>query len=179
MIDSQRDKADPEIERKEIRTMLRLLRENFERGLYEGEEYQYWQKVGALKEKLSLFDRMPEYAINQAARTMLDLRETWKNASQGERKDLVQLLIQEVGCDVIGKTVHWIKVRPDYDPLFRLIGGLEVDKEGRHWLKSKQTAITILENRRDRGPVSVQTAMSHNALTTSQEHLNEKGTLKK
>ena len=36
---------DPEAERKDIRTMLRLMRENYERGLYEGEEYQYWQKV--------------------------------------------------------------------------------------------------------------------------------------
>lgn len=32
----------------------RLMRENFERGLHEGEEYQYWQKVSALKELLDL-----------------------------------------------------------------------------------------------------------------------------
>ena len=47
MLNEQRDQVDPEAERKEIRGMLRLMRENFERGLYEGEEYQYWQKVNA------------------------------------------------------------------------------------------------------------------------------------
>jgi hypothetical protein len=45
MLDNQRERADPEAERKEIRGMMRLMRDNFERGLYEGEEYQYWQKV--------------------------------------------------------------------------------------------------------------------------------------
>jgi hypothetical protein len=50
MLDDQRERANPEAKRKEIRCMLRLMRDNFERGLYEGEEYQYWQKVSALKE---------------------------------------------------------------------------------------------------------------------------------
>jgi len=39
MLDNQRERTDPEAERKEIRGMLRLMRDNFERGLYEGEEY--------------------------------------------------------------------------------------------------------------------------------------------
>jgi len=50
MLDEQHGRTDPETERKEIRGMLRLMRDNFERGLIEGEEYQYWQKVSALKE---------------------------------------------------------------------------------------------------------------------------------
>ncbi len=47
MIDVQREKADPETERKVIRAQLCMVRENFEHGLYEGEEYQYWQKVSS------------------------------------------------------------------------------------------------------------------------------------
>jgi hypothetical protein len=35
MLNEQRDRVDPETERKEIRGTLRLMRENFERGLYE------------------------------------------------------------------------------------------------------------------------------------------------
>jgi len=35
MLDNQRERADPEAERTEIRGMLRLMRDNFERGLYE------------------------------------------------------------------------------------------------------------------------------------------------
>ena len=45
----QREGPDPETERKDIRNTIRLMRENYERGLYEGEEYQYWQKVSGLK----------------------------------------------------------------------------------------------------------------------------------
>jgi hypothetical protein len=48
-LDNQRERADPEAERKEIRGMLRLIRDNFERGVYECEEYKYWQKVSGLK----------------------------------------------------------------------------------------------------------------------------------
>ena len=100
MIDAQREKADPEAERKEIRGMLRMIRENFEHGLYEGEEYQYWQKVSAFKEKLALLERTPEPAINRAAKTLLDLRSTWESTTKEERKDLVHIMNQEVGVDV-------------------------------------------------------------------------------
>jgi hypothetical protein len=103
MLDEQHGRADPETERKETRGMLRLMRDNFERGLYEGEEYQYWQKVSGLKDKLALLDRVPEVAINRAACTLLDLRETWENSTQEERRDLVYIMIQEVGVDVTVK----------------------------------------------------------------------------
>ena len=68
---------------------MRLLYEIFERGLYEGEEYQYWQKVSGLKEKLALLERVPEPALNRAARTVLDLCKTWESTTKEERKDLV------------------------------------------------------------------------------------------
>lgn len=50
----------PDTECFEIRGLLRLMRENYQRELYEGEEYIYWQKVNALKEKLDLLNRVPE-----------------------------------------------------------------------------------------------------------------------
>jgi hypothetical protein len=83
----------------------RLMRENYERGLYEGEEYQYWQKVSALKERLDLLSRPPEPAIERAARTLLDLRESWEWATKGERRDLVRMMIEKVGVDVAAKCV--------------------------------------------------------------------------
>jgi hypothetical protein len=43
LLHDEHDKPDPETECKEIRRMLRLMRDNYERGLYEGEEYQYWK----------------------------------------------------------------------------------------------------------------------------------------
>ena len=38
MLDAQRERANPEAERKDIRGMPRLVRKNFEHGLYECEE---------------------------------------------------------------------------------------------------------------------------------------------
>jgi hypothetical protein len=86
MLDNQRERADPKAECKEIRSMLRLMRDNFERGLYDGEEYQYWQKVNALKEKLELLNRIPEAAIDRAARALLNLHDSWEWATREERK---------------------------------------------------------------------------------------------
>lgn len=109
ILDHQREQIDPEAERREIRSMLRLMRENFERGLYEGEEYQYWQKVDALKGKLALLERVHGLSIGRAARILLDLRQTWENSTQEERKDLVHIMLQEVGVDVTAKRVLWVK----------------------------------------------------------------------
>jgi hypothetical protein len=127
MLDDQRERANLEAERKEIRGMLRLMRDNFERGLYEGEEYQYWQKVNSLKEKLDLLTRIPESAIERAALTLLNLHDSWEWATREERKLLVRTMIQEGGCDVGIKRIVWVKVNPDYEILFRLMDRLRPD----------------------------------------------------
>lgn len=62
--------------------MLRLMRDNFERGLYEGEEYQYWQKVNSLKEKLDLLTRIPESAIERAVLTLLNMHHSYEWATR-------------------------------------------------------------------------------------------------
>jgi hypothetical protein len=175
MLDEQHGRADPETERKEIRGMLRLMRDNFERGLYEGEEYQYWQKVSALKEKLTLLERIPEAAINRAARTLLDLRETWENSTKEERKDLVHIMIQEVGVDVEIKHVLWVKARPDYEPLFSILDGLRHDADRRFWIESFVTPEDNCDVEEDTGQVStgveIVLQMSHNTLTRAEEYI--------
>jgi hypothetical protein len=47
-----------------------------------------------------LLVRVPEPAMNREARTLLDLRLTWESTTKEERKDLVHIMIQEVGVDV-------------------------------------------------------------------------------
>ena len=97
------------------------VRENFENGLYEEEEYKYWQKISTLKEKMALLERTPEPAINQAAKTLLDLSETRESTTQEECVDLVYVMIQEVGVDMAAKCMLWIRARPDYEPLFTIL----------------------------------------------------------
>ena len=175
MLDNQSEQADPEAERKEIRGMLRLMRENFERGLYEGEEYQYWQKVSSLKEKLALLERVPEPALNRAARTLLDLRETWENSTKEERKDLVHIMIQEVGVDVTVKRVLWVKARPDYEPLFSILDGLQQDADRRFWIARVEANGNNCDIEADTGQMStgveIALRMSHNVLTGAEEYV--------
>ena len=172
----QRDGPDPETERKEIRTMLRLIRENYERGLYEGEEYQYWQKVSSLKEKLDLLNRIPEPAIERAARTLLDLRESWEWATKEERKELARMMIQEVGVDVAAKHVIWVKARPDFEVLFHLLDKLRVDEQRRFWIEQPSEANkNISDTREDLGQkgmeVKTSSDLSHNTLTRVEEYV--------
>ncbi|MCL4559790.1 MAG: recombinase family protein [Chloroflexi bacterium] len=175
MLNEQRDQVDPEAERKEIRGTLRLMRENFERGLYEEEEYQYWQKVSALKEKLALLERTPEPAINRAAKTLLDLRSTWENTTQEERKDLVHVMIQEVGVDLAAKSLLWVKARPDYEPLFSILDGLRLDSERRYWIESRKVEGNNSDIEEDAGHMSngvkILLPVSHNTLTSAEEYI--------
>jgi hypothetical protein len=87
-----------------------------------------------LKEKLDLLSRLPEPAIERAARTLLDLRESWEWATKEERRDLARMMIQEVGVDVADKRVIWIKARPDFDVLFQLLNNLRVDEQRCFWI---------------------------------------------
>ncbi len=180
MLDVHSERADPEAERKEIRSMLRLMRDNYERGLYEGEEYQYWQKVNALKEKLSLLERVPESSINRAARTLLDLRETWENSTKEERKDLVHIMIQEVGVDLEIKRILWVKARPDYEPLFSILNGLRQDDDRRFWLERSEAQENHCETGADTGQSSTgieillqvsDKTLSRNTLTRAEEYV--------
>ena len=66
---------------------------------------------------------------------MLDLRETWKSTTKEECKDLVRIMLQEVGVDVAAKRVLWVKVRPDYEPLFSILDGLRSDGERGYSIK--------------------------------------------
>lgn len=58
------------------------------RKLNEGEECQYWPKASAFIEKLALLERIPGTAINRAARTLLDLWETWENSTKEDPRIL-------------------------------------------------------------------------------------------
>ena len=61
-------------------------------------------------------------------------RENWEWATKEELKYLARMMIQEVGVDVAGKCVIWIKARPDFDVLFQLLNNLRVDEQRRYWI---------------------------------------------
>ena len=151
------------------------MRDNYERGLYEDDEYQYWQKVSALKEKLELLSRLPESSIEQAASTLLNLRESWLWATKEEQRELTRLMIQEVGVDVARKRAVWIKTRPDFDMLFQLLNNLTVDEHRRFWISYPEVDEDTCEIWEDVGQmateVQIPIPVSHNTLTSIEEYV--------
>lgn len=107
-----------------------------------------------MKEKLTLLERVPESAIIRAARTLLDLRETWESSTKEERKDLVHIMLQEVGVDMAAKRVLWVKARPDYEPLFSILDGLRTDGERRYWVERREAEGNICDIEADTGQIS-------------------------
>lgn len=130
------ERADPETRSEEIQTLLRLMRENYEHGLYEGEGQEYWQKIISLREQLASIDSIIVPVLNQAAKRLLDLQETWSLRTQKERKNMLQSIIQEVGVDLDTKCVLWVKVCPDYKPIFSVVSLDEPEMEQRFWMKT-------------------------------------------
>jgi len=50
-----------------------------------------------------------------------------KHYLQTPRKDLARMKIHEVRVDVAAKQVIWIKARPDFDVILKLLNNLSVD----------------------------------------------------
>ena len=73
--------------------------------------------------ELAFLKRAPVPGIYRAVQTLLDLSETWENTTQGEHRDPVHVMIQEVGDDMAAKCMLWVKARPDYEPLFSILHG--------------------------------------------------------
>jgi hypothetical protein len=103
------------------------------------------------------------------------LRETWENSTREERRDLVHIMIQEVGVDVTVKCVLWVKARPDYEPLFSILDGLRHDADRRFWIESFVTPEDNCDVEEDTGQVStgveIVLQMSHNTLTRAEEYI--------
>ena len=122
-----------------------------------------------------MLERVPEPALNRAARTLLDLSLTSESTTKEERKDLVHIMIQEVGVDVEIKRVLWVKARPDYEPLFSILDGMRHDADRRFWIERMEAREDNCDIEVDTGQVSVgveiMLQMSHNTLTRAEEYI--------
>lgn len=89
-----------------------------------------------------------------AALTLLDLRETWENSTKEERKDLVHIMLKEVGVDVVSKRALWVNPRPDYESLFSIMGDLHEDEKRRFWIEGFVTQGNNRDIEADTGQMS-------------------------
>jgi hypothetical protein len=127
---------------------------------------------------LALLSRIPEPAVERAARTLFGLCERWEWAPKEEHKELAHMMIQEVGVDVVAKRVLWVKVRPDYEPLFALLYGLRQDGELRylseHLEAKKDNCDTEADTGQAKAGVETLPKIFHNSLTSAKEFVLRK-----
>jgi hypothetical protein len=91
------------------------------------------------------------------------------------RRDLVHVMIQEVGVDMAAKGILWVKARPDYEPLFSILDSLRLDGERRYWIERRETEGNISDIEVDTVQMStgveILLPMSHNTLTIAEEYI--------
>jgi hypothetical protein len=106
---------------------------------------------------------------------LLNLRETWESTTKEERKMLLCTMVQEVGCDVGTKRIVWVKVRSDYEILFRLMDGLDAGAERRYWIREQDAEVDIGDIGEDIGQIAtgvkIAFPMPHNVLTIVEEYV--------
>ena len=61
-----------------------------------------------MRKKLEQLKHNPGAAINRAAQTLRDLRKTWENTTQEERRDQGLIMVQEVGVEMAAR-VHLLQ----------------------------------------------------------------------
>ena len=135
MLQEKGEKPDPEMERKEIREQIRRMRTAYNHGIYKDDEYLFWSEIEALQERLKRLEMPQEAMINRAALTLLNLKESWQEATLEEQRELVQIMIQEVACSIQEQQVTWVKPQPGFEILFKLVNDLQPDEKGHFFLK--------------------------------------------
>ena len=92
-----------------------------------------------------------------------------------QRKDLVHVMIQEVGADLAAKSMLWVKARPDYEPLFSILDGLRLDNEKRYWIERREVKGNNSDIKEEVGNMStgveILLPVSHNTLTNAEEYI--------
>jgi hypothetical protein len=106
---------------------------------------------------------------------LLDLRQSWEWATKEERRDLVRMMIQEVGVDVTANQVVWVKARPDFDVVFQFLNNLRIDDRRRFWIAYAVADEDTRDIGEDMGQmatgVKIALPMSHNSLTIAEEYV--------
>jgi hypothetical protein len=71
--------------------------------------------------------------------------------------------------------VLWVRVCPDYEPLFSILDGLRRDSKRRYWIDRKVMEMDNSDIQIDSGQISTGVEnllpMSHNTLTSAEEHI--------
>jgi hypothetical protein len=65
------------------------------------------------------------HTINRAAEALLNLHGSWENATKEEQRELVHLMLHEIGCSIAEQQGIWVKPRQEFEILFKLVDDLK------------------------------------------------------
>ncbi len=131
MLEQDSRQAEAEKERRELRSRLKRMRENYNYGQYEGEEKKYFTAVKELQERLRALEPVTEDSLNEAADTLWTIGKTWPLATPEEQAEMVHLLFRKVYCDTVTQKISLVEVYYEFAPLFKLVKSLEHVEENR------------------------------------------------
>ncbi len=88
-----------------------------------------------IQERLAALKYEPSVNVNSSVETLLTIPFAWTHATQEERRDLVKILFEEVGCDLDAQKIVWVKPQVGYEILFQVIEGLSIMGNNRFDIK--------------------------------------------
>lgn len=88
-----------------------------------------------MQERLNRLEISQETMITRAAQTLLNLTESWQEATLEEQREPIQLMLQEVACSIQDQQIAWVKPQPGFEILLMLVNDLQPDEKGRFFLK--------------------------------------------
>ena len=130
--DSELQKSNSNSDKKaSIRAEIKRMRKNYELGLYEEDELDYERRISLLKEKLMSLEIPSNNSIKQASEIIVNIKDTWIIATECEREKIVKMVFKEIGASIKTGKITWFIPQFGFEPLFRLISNVVIDKDHR------------------------------------------------
>lgn len=145
--------SDPKTTRTKLRANLRRLRTNYEHGLYDEDEQEYWRRIDEIKGKLDSVKTQPEATFGLAASRLLSIQGSWDLATKAEKRELVQMLFEKISWNFETKSLAWVTPRQGFRTLFRLIGCMKPIRDDRFAFVTHSITDRAFENE-DRSKIS-------------------------
>jgi DNA invertase Pin-like site-specific DNA recombinase len=95
--------------------------------------YQIKAQIMEVIEKIELLEARLEEEYQKPGQNLISIQATWGKATRGEKRNLVQSVINRVMCDVAERKILWIEPKPEYKLLFMYCWPDKVDETGKYW----------------------------------------------
>ena len=123
ILNTKKDEIDPQKEKARIMGEIRRMREAFKRGLYENDEHTFWREIEGSQMQLEALEQITPYEVRQAGFVLENLQLAWRAATMDEKEELCQIILKKVVYDFETGAIVSIQPNPEYEVLFKMMGG--------------------------------------------------------